>query len=167
MTIAARFQGDVVVTGRLIPQSFTAPADSVGDAAIPALAAIDADKLEHRYACVYSQVATADAAVDRKIVHVVDGDTGTIESFAAGSRVVAGATTTVVVDLLKNGTTVLSGTITLDDTNTNYVLEDAPGFASTALVQGDVLEVRVVSVTGTNEPVGLFARLVVTERVTS
>lgn len=155
--------GDLLVTGRLIAGTISLPADAVQDTQVIAAANLAASKLEHQYQKVWAQESTTDAATERRVVHVVKGTTGTLISFKAGAVTVAGAATTVTVDLLKNGTTVLTSVITLDNSQVAYELEDGSAFTSTALVVGDVLEIKLI-LTGTNEPKGVFAEVVLREK---
>jgi hypothetical protein len=92
----------------------------------------------------------------------VKGATATLVAFGAGSVSVASGGGNAVIDLLKNGTTILTGTITLDSSNVAYVLEDAAGFTTTSLVAGDVLEFKLTSATAT-KPKGVFCRLTIRE----
>ncbi len=154
--------GDVVIRGNLHPTSFTPPALCIGDDAVENAAGIAADKLEHQHVkTMWLSDHATDFAATRRVLHCVYGATADLIEFSAGSTVLAGATTTVTLDLLKNGTTVLTTTVTLDSTNTAYILEDAVILTATA-VTGDVLEVNA-TITGTNEPKGVFCRLVIRE----
>ena len=134
----------------------------MGNAAVQAAAGINASKLEHQYQPVVSQALGVDAASEARVIHVVKGATADVVAFRAGAVTPAGATTTVTVDLKKNGTTILSGVITLDNSQAAYELESAAGFTSTDLVTGDVLTVHF-ALTGSNEPQGCFAQLIVRE----
>lgn len=159
--MATTFDGNVQVNGTLVAKAITYPSGGISDAAVQAGAQIDATKLDHQYDVIYAQESATDALVENKVIHIVQG-VGTLVSFAAGSVVKAAAAGNAVIDLLKNGSTVLSGTITLDSTNTNYILEPAPGYTSTTLAIGDVLEFKLTS-TAATKPKGVFCRLVVRE----
>ncbi len=142
--------------------TFTPPTSSIGDDAIQSAAGITYDKLEHKFIVTQWLCDHAtDFAATRRVLHVAEGATGEILSFSAGCTVLAGATTTVTLDLLKNGTTVLTTTITLDSTNTAYILEDSVVLTA-AYVAGAVFEVNA-TISGTNEPKGVFCRLVLRE----
>ena len=78
-------EGDIYVNGSLVAKTFTAPTSSVSNDAIQASAGISASKLQHQYEPVYSQDSTTDAVVERRVIHIVKGATGSIVSFAAGS----------------------------------------------------------------------------------
>ena len=154
---------DVRIQGSLTCQEFNPPSACIDNDAIEADAQIDASKLVHRHKIHYSQQVAVDAVSDAKVLFVCTaGDGATVVSFRAGSIVIAGAATTITVDLKKNGTTILSATFVLDNTNTVYVCEQPIGFTSTALVTGDVLTAHF-TLAGTNEPTGLFAVLEVDE----
>lgn len=154
--------GDVQVTGRLIAPTLTLTAGTVTAAAVQAAAGIEASKLEHQYQPVFSQEGGTDAAAEVRVVHVVKGATADIVSFHAGSVVAATGTGVCTVDCKKNGTTILSAVITLDNGNTAYVVE-AGTLAVTSAVAGDVFTVVVGGVASTVLPKGVFARLVIRE----
>lgn len=156
--------GDLFVNGSLIANSITLPANAVNDNAVAAAANLAASKLEHQYEPCYSQLATADAATDRRVIHIVYGATGSIVDFRVGAITAAGAASSATIDLKKNGSTVLSGTITLDNGTASLALEQPAGYTSTSLVTGDVLEVHITAVAGANLAKGLFAQLVVREK---
>lgn len=158
--------GPLYVDGQLSAESIILPDDTVGNAAVGTLSPIGAEKLQHQYAVTLALCnhATDFAGPDRRALHKVYGAAGTVLAFSAWSTVLAGATTTVTVDLLKNGTTILTSTITLDSTNTIYVAEDAV-ISSAAVVAGDVLECNA-TISGTNEPKGVAVRLVWREDAT-
>jgi hypothetical protein len=152
-------RNDVVFTGNIAPATITQPPGSITDASIAAAAKVQASKLQHQFEALYAQVSTVNAAAERKVLHVVRGATGTLLDFGAGSVTAAQAGSSCVVDLLKNGTTILSATNTLDNGKANFALVSPAGYSSTALVVGDVLEVEVKTVVGANPPKGVFARL--------
>jgi hypothetical protein len=126
-------------------------------------AAITATKLQHQYSPVFAQ-ANSDAESDTgRVLHVVKGATGTIVAFRAGSIVAATGNATVTIDLKNNGTSVLSGVITLDSNNTAYVVEEGT-IAIPAVAAGDVLTLVIVATAGTGTlPTGLFAQAVIRE----
>lgn len=157
-----RIEGDVYVTGALGAKTLSPPAGSIANAAVAALAGIDATKLEHQHRIGWSQ-ANVTAAAETRVVYVCYGTTGTILAFVAGSIAKAVGDSTVTVDLRKNGTTVLSAVITLDNANTNRVAE-AGTISVPGLVAGDVLEVVVAVTAGTGTlPTGLFAAVTLEE----
>lgn len=157
------------VGGTLTAKQMGIPAGTVTDAAITAGANLSASKLQHRYQAVYAQEASDDAIAEERIIHVAAG-AGTIVSFAAALLVppdtAAGSSgRTATIDLKKNGTTVLTGAIQLDNDNTARVLE-AGILSSDTLASGDVLSVAVTTAgsTGTH-PIGVYAIAVIHEAV--
>ncbi len=154
--------GDLIIRGNLHPTSFTPPSGSITDDAVLSAAGIAADKLEHQYVhTMWLCDHATDFAATRRAIHAVYGATCTLIGFSAGCTVLAGATTTVTIDLLKNGSTVLTTTITLDSTNTVYVLEDAV-ILTAAGVAGNLYEVNA-TISGTNEPKGVYVQLALRE----
>jgi hypothetical protein len=157
------FPGDLIVLGRLLAGSMTLATNSVYDATVVAAANIAASKLEHQYQPVIpiSNHATG-AAVMRLPAYNVRGATGTITRFAISASVPAAAAGSATVDLLKNGTSVLSAPIVLDDTVAANV--DVVATISTpGLVVGDRLDVSVTAIAGT-PPKGVGAWLQIREK---
>lgn len=156
---------DVVILGNLATRTQTIPANSIGDAQVAGLAGIQASKLQQQYDPCYHQGSTANAAADRQIVHRVKGATGVIVSMDVGAVVAGTGTASVVFDLWKNGTTILTGTVTLTASTVAFATISPGAFTSTALVAGDVLEVKVTSPSaGTGAlAIGLFAPLCIRE----
>ena len=148
-------QSNTHVNGHLSANTMTIPASAVTKDSILAGTGIEAADMEHVFRPHFSQPNTA-ATSETRAVHVCRG-AGTILSFEAGSIAKAVGDSTVTVDLKKNGTTVLSAVITLDNANTNRVAE-AGTVTVTALADGDVLEVVTVATAGTGTlPTGVFA----------
>lgn len=157
-----RLDDDLFVDGNLSAKQVTLPAGTVTNSAVVGSAGISASKLQQQINKNYSQDGTTDATVERKIVHVAYGATGTLVAFAVGAVTKAAAAGNAVIDLLKNGSSILTAQITLDSTTNNYILKNAAGFSSTSFVAGDVFEIQVVSAAAT-KPKGLFFQFVATE----
>ena len=120
----------------------TLPAGCVTNAMVNAAAAIAATKLEHQHAITIAQESDQTATAEKRPVHSVYGATGTIVSFEAGCVTLCTSTSTVSVDLLKNGTSVLSSVISLDSADT--ARSPSTGTVSTTtLADGDLLEVQI------------------------
>jgi len=155
---------DVVISGTLYAQNMVIPAASVGNSQIPAAAAIDASKVMHQHRAVYTQGSSSTtAAADTKVIFTVYGTSGTIIAFRAGAVVPNVGAATCTVDLRKNGTTVLSAVITLNNTQTARQLVSG-AVTTTAVASGDVLEVVVTATAGGGTLAqGLFASVTVNE----
>lgn len=157
-----RMEGDIYFAGACQFKNVVVNDGSITNAKIATAAAIAASKLVHQHRIGYSQANSA-AATETRVIYTCYGATGTIKSFKAGSIAAAIGDSTVTLDLKKNGTTVLSAVITLDNANTARVVEAAT-LSVTTLVAGDVLEVVVTATIGTGTlPTGLFATLTVEE----
>ena len=155
---------DLYVNGSLTARSVVLPESSVTNASVQAAAGINASKLEHQHqpALVLSDHATDVAAV-RKVIHRVKGATADIVDFRIGCTVAATSTGTATFQLKKNGSNILSAAITLDSGTAAFGTVAAAGYTSTELVAGDVLEVEVLTATGSTLPKGVFAALTVRE----
>jgi hypothetical protein len=150
--------GDLYVRGNLAAQSFSPPAGSITDAAIVALAGISASKLRHQHRKLFSQPNTT-ATTETRVLHIVVGATGTVTSFSAGSIVANIGAATVTANLMKNGVSILTGAITLNNANTAYV-PSAGVIASAGVVAGDVLSVVLTATAGGGTlATGVFAQV--------
>jgi hypothetical protein len=156
-----RIEGDISITGRLVPKTLTIPDGSVDDAAVAAGADISADKLCHEHRAVWQQPNTT-ATAETRVIHVCRA-AGTIEAFVAGSIAACTGNATITVDLRKNGSTVLSAVITLDNANTARVVE-AGTVTTPDVAAGDVLEIVIAVNAGTGAlGTGLFCAATVHE----
>ena len=162
--MSTRIDSDVYVNGNLNSLTMSIPAGTITNTAVNAAADIAATKLEHRSKILYAQESATNAADESRVVYCCYGATGTIIAFEAGSVVVATGNATCTVDLKKNGTSVLSAPITLDSTNTIMVAE-AGTVTTTAIADGNVLEVVIDGTAGTGALAkGIFASIVLDEK---
>jgi hypothetical protein len=147
---AVRFSGTVVL-----------PNTSVATANIAA-AGLATSALKHQYAARLNQPNTA-ATAETRAVHEVVGATATALRFAAGSVAIAVGAATVTVDVKKNGTSILSAPITLDNANTAYVAEEGT-ISTPGAVAGDVYTIVTTATAGGGTlPTGVFATLTLDE----
>lgn len=137
------WQGDHFVNGNFRATSMTLPAGGVSNSQVAAGAGLDTSKLNHRHRFRYSQPNTT-ATTETKAIGYVYGATGTLIAFHVGSIVPNLTTATVTVNLLKNGVSMLTAAVTLNNANTARVSVTG-SLASTALVTGDLLEVVVTA----------------------
>lgn len=153
--------GDLVVTGTLYTGAFVPSSGSVTNASVAATAAIAATKLEHQFALTYGTSGTAASATVP--IHIGYGLTGDIISIKAASIAIAVGAATVTVDLKKNGTTCLTGVITLDSGNTARVAE-AGTLSVTTYAAGDLFELVIVATaSGGTLPTGLGVTVILRE----
>lgn len=157
-----RFEGDLYVTGNIGGGTLSVPASTLTDAGVSASADITATKLEMQKSFTYGQNGTASSVTVP--IHSVYGATGAVVAIKAGSIVANIGAATVTVDLKKNGTTMLSGVITLDNANTARVAE-AGTLSVTSLVAGDLLELVIVATAGGGTlATGLFVTVTISEK---
>lgn len=140
-----RLEGDTYVDGTLQAKTFVPSAACVRDAHLAADAELSASKMQHRHNKVLTQTGTA--ATETKPIHVVLGATATIKSIKAGSIAACSGAATITIDLKKNGSSILTGVITLDNANTARVME-AGTLSSSSLVVGDFLELVITATAG-------------------
>lgn len=144
--MASNEVSELHVKGSLTCKTFSPPASCITDAAVAAAANIDADKLQHRFRVTFNQIHGSVATTERRPVYCAR-TTGVVYSIKAGSVVACSGAATITVDLKKNGTTMLTGVITLDNANTAYIVESGT-LSVTSLVAGDMLEIVVVATAG-------------------
>jgi len=131
------------INGNLACKTFTPPSSCIRNSSIEASAGISASKLQHRFHKGHAQVHGSAATAERRVIHVVRGATATINSMRAGVVAAAVGDSTASVNLYKNGSSILAGgtPITLSSADADFALDSPGGFTSTALVQGDILEI--------------------------
>ena len=150
--------GQTYFTGAVqFGSTVTLPSGAIGNSQIASSAAIDATKLQHQHARGLAQAHGTAAAAERRAIHRAKG-AGTLTEFKAGPTVAAVGDSTVTVDLRKNGTTVLSGTISI--TSATAAFASVTGSISSAsYAAGDVFEVVITVSAGTGTlPQGVYAQ---------
>jgi len=163
MSVLSTLVGNLRLKGRLIADYITQPAESVGNAAVKSDAGVSATKLEHQHQPAYAQESATTAAAETRVVHVVRGAIGTTVAFEAGCITPCLGNATITVDLLKNGASVLTAAITLDNGQAAYDTVEAT-IDDDALADDDVLEVDVSVNAGTGTlGEGVFAGLTLRE----
>jgi hypothetical protein len=146
-TTASRDIGDRVFTDNITflkAPGFVAPC--IGDAAVLPATNINADKLTNRFRATFNQVDGSVSATERRAIFWAFS-TGTVRRVNVGSVVANAGAATVTVDIKKNGTTILSGVVTLNSSNTACIAV-AGTITVPGLVAGDVLECVVVAAAG-------------------
>lgn len=137
---ATHFQGSATFAS-MVPS-----AGCVLDSHVGAGASIATSKLVHKHRKSYGQSGTAASATIP--IHVAIGATLTIVAIKAGSIAACTGNATITVDLKKNGTTCLTGVITLDSANSARVVESGT-LSVTSGVAGDFFELVIVATVGT------------------
>ena len=164
--MATVIDGDLEVSRHFNARTITLPASTVTDASVLAAANIAASKLEHQYQPLYAQASATTAAAATVAIWRVFGETGSVVAVEAGlvSPNVGAAACTV--DIKKNGTTILTGTIPL--TSAEIARQSVAGtlnLSAAALVDGDMLEVVTTATAGGGTlGTGLFVSLKIREK---
>lgn len=147
-------------------QTPSVPAGSWTNTQINASAAIDATKLKHQYAPVFSQVHGSAATSERRVIHVARS-AGEVTAAEAGHVVAGAGGATVTVDVRKNGTSILTGATPISLTVAGAAYSKTTGSLNsslTAYVAGDVFEIVLVATAGGGTlPQGVFADVVFRE----
>ena len=115
MGLVQRTEGDVFVAGSFSANEIALPASTVNNDDVAAAACIAATKLDHQYAKVVQQ-ESATAATDVAHVNHVAYGAGNVIAFKVGAVVAPVGVAAIAVDLLKNGATVLTGTVAINST---------------------------------------------------
>lgn len=155
------FNNDVTVRGRFTCNTISLPIDCVGDNNVPSAANLSQNKLQHRHVLILNQ--NGSAADELKPVYVANV-AGSVQSVKAASIAPAIGDSTVSIDVLKGGTTVLTAPIVLDNANSARVAESGTISGTQTLAIGDLLEIDVNATVGTGTlPTGLLVEVVVLE----
>jgi hypothetical protein len=142
-------RGDFHFNGDLSCDTFAPPAGCIDNEAVESGAEIDADKVERRITKTYAQNANAASAADRRVIHVARKP-GVLTEVKAGVVVACLGDSTITVNVKKNGTTVLTAVVVLDNTNTAFAIESgAVSGAADDYVTGDVFDVTITVSAGT------------------
>lgn len=156
-------QGDMFVNGTFTAANNTPSAGSITDALVSSTAGIGATKVQRINTEVYSQPNTT-ATSETRVIQVVRPANGAAASeFSVGCIAAAVGAATVTVDLKVDGSSILSGVVTIDNTLAAYTPKVGTITAPT-LVQGNVLTIVITATaSGGTLPTGVFACLKITE----
>jgi len=138
----ARFNGTI-----------TLDAGTVTNDTISSAAAIDADKMQHVYSAGTGfGFVIGGTPTDREEIVYVAKQAGTIRGFHCLLNV-DGSSTSITFDLKKNGSSILTGVVTITDSTGNRAVQDGT-LSSTTLAADDVLSIAmaVSSSTGAQGP---------------
>lgn len=166
-----RHSGDMVVTGTLSVGKVIPGAGDIANSHIAAGAAIARSKLIHEHRANYAQ-PDANVVAERMVIHTVRGPSNAeVKQFGAllatqiPDTAPGSSGRTAIIDLLKNGSTILTATIQLDNANVLRTIELGTLTGGATLAQGDVLEVNVtVGGSAGTHPKGLFCVAVIEEK---
>jgi len=152
-----QFTGLVHFAGRVV-----FPASTIGDTQINASAPITAGKMEHRFNSGIGQPHGIAAVAERRVIHRAKSP-GTVNFFWVGLTVANVGAATITVNLLRNGTTVLTAPVVLTSATVVYVAVTA-AIASAPYSAGDVFETAItVAAGGGTLGQGAFAQATMTE----
>ena len=163
--MAQRIEGAMTFAGRITFKDVDLPAAAITNANVAGNAGISASKLEHQHQPNYSQESGTTAAAEDRVIHTVHGATGIVTAFAAGCVVANIGAAVVTVDLHKNGATMLTAAIDVDNGDAAYaVVAGTVDPAEEDVVVDDVIEVVVtVAAGGGTLGKGVFAKTVIEE----
>ncbi len=150
--------GDMQVRGNVNCNSITLPQNAIDNSSqIKAGTNLNADKLEQRFFPAWSQPNSAASNETRTLF--VARRSGVVNEVIAGSIAKATGDAVVTLDVKKNGTTILNAVITLDNANTNRLVE-LGSVTSSAFVAGDWFEVVITATANTGTlPTGVFLQM--------
>lgn len=139
--------GDLTVRGTLAPTALNAPAGCIGDTQASGSSPLGVTKTTHRHVRTLAQVHGSAASAERRAVHRAHA-AGTVAAVRVGVVVACIGDSTITVDVQKNGTTILSAPVVIDNANAAYAVE-AGSVSVAAYVADDVFEVLVTVSAGT------------------
>ena len=157
---------DKIYTGAVtFSQAPTLPADTISnDTHVKTGINVQVAKLEHLFKALLAQEAATLAANDNKVVHHVQA-AGTVLEFKAGCVVSAIGDSTVAVDLLKNGVSILSAAISLAAADPAAYGQKTATISSAAVVADDELSIKFTVTAGTGTlPKGIWAQVRLKEK---
>jgi len=120
----------------IVNTSASLPAGYVTNAMITGSAGINAEKLESYQKAPYAQAGNA--ATETVMLAIIRGSTGEAQGFECTNVTDCAGSSTVTVDLQKNGVTMLSSVVTLDAATGNLGVETGT-LSVTSLADGDVI----------------------------
>jgi hypothetical protein len=148
-----------IFRGQLTAVNLVPNAGCISDVHVNGGASIQASKLQHQFRPHYSQEGATAEADGEWTIHRVVGATGTLNGVQAGAVTKAVGGASVAVDVKKNGVSVLTTPIVLNNGDTNRVGK-AGTLLTTALAAGDELSVTFTGTAGGGTlPKGVFASL--------
>lgn len=153
----SRIAGNLFVTGTLQAGTVVLSSSCVTDEKVSATADISASKLEHNNRAMFAQASGTNATAETRTIYTAV-NVGSVTGFKIGAIVAATGDSTATLDLKKNGTTILTGTVQLTSATAAYTLVAGTVGSSAALAAGDVLTVVMTVSAGTGTlPQGVFA----------
>lgn len=120
----------------IVTTYFSAPAGYVTNAMVQASAGIVASKLEAYLKSIYAQAGTCVTAT--VVLGIIRGATGRTIGVEVTNLTACAGSSTITVDVKKNGTTILSSAITLNS-STSTTVPVAGTVSVTALADGDII----------------------------
>lgn len=146
------FPGDISTPGTVSAGTILSTSPFLTDAMVllnlGSGAAIDARKVKMQKVHTYVNSESATTAVsEQRTVHIGYGQTGNVIAFWAAAVVANVGAATVTLDLWKNGSTILTSVITLNNSQTARQVVTAT-IASAPYVVNDYFEVKVVATAG-------------------
>lgn len=161
-TAPSSVTGDLRCTGAITAESGIYSGTAyVGTNDLLSTLVVPTSKQAHRHTYHYGQPSTVTSARESVCIMRAAGTVIALEACITQTAAVGAATFTV--NLYKNGSSILTAAISLDSGDAVRALT-AAAFSSTALVDGDVLEIVTVATAGGGTlPVGAAVHLTVDE----
>jgi len=141
-------QSDLSVAGSLTAKSMKLPNGTVDNIAVSSAAQIAATKSRTIIWGRYAEESATTSGSGNRVIHTARY-TGVLKEIVAGCVVPCSGAATITIDLLKNGSTVLTAVFLLDSSNVARIVE--AGITDAAKVDyaaGDVFELNIVSAAG-------------------
>jgi hypothetical protein len=151
VTGAARFGGPVGL-----------PASTLANESWNPSSPLAATNQQHQYAEVHGQAHGSSASAERRVLFIAHA-AGTLVAFKVTQVVAATGDSTATVNLLKNGTTVLSASVVINNSRAAFAVQTAT-IAAAAYAAGDVFEIQITVSAGSGTlPQGVSALAVLRE----
>lgn len=142
-----QFQSDVAISGNLSCGTFSAPVSCIGDANVSSSNPLLCTKSYQQVRAKFSQAHGVAAITERRVIHKAQA-AGSVYAIKALLVIPNIGAATITVDLRKNGTTVMTGVITLSSTGVAYIASSG-AIATTSYAVDDVFELVITATVST------------------
>lgn len=140
--------GDLHVKGILSFDGIEYPTEKLGNEAVDPADPLEVNKVRQQVNRLYTQSKGAAVATVTGVVQHLALTNGSLDSVQLGLLVASTGAATIVVDLKKNGVTVLTAPVTLNSTHAAYTIVTAGIAGGGGYLADDIFELTVTATAG-------------------
>lgn len=149
-----RMTGTVSMDTLVVLENFYPPDQSITTDSLSATLAVPTSKQVHRFSSTAASQSGTAADAETTVAIIRGAGTAVSCEVVVTTTAITGDST-VTVDVHKNGSSMLTGVVTLTSSDAQYA-EKAATFSSTTLADGDIVDIIVDATVGTGSlPVGV------------